>query len=215
MDPLALLPLAMFVCLGALMFTSLPVAYILGGLAFVFAGIGWSLDLFQPVEFLNMVARIWAPAENLALIAVPCFIFMGVMLDRSGVASDLMVNVSRLFGRVRGGLAVTVALIGILPTLVAQDLQRGAMTDEPRYRALSAALRQLRRGSFRMEIDGEEAIAMAQWLASRLQHVAIPVKLKSLQLVTLLLEVGSEVRMAYTTCSSRHFWIAHLCPRRI
>ena len=53
-----------------------------------------------------------------------------------------------------------VALIGILPTLVPQDLQRGAMTDEPRYRALSAALRQLRRGPFRMEIAGEEPLAI-------------------------------------------------------
>jgi len=53
-----------------------------------------------------------------------------------------------------------VALIGILPTLVAQDLQRGAMTDEPRYRALSAALRQLRRGPFRMRIAGEEPLSI-------------------------------------------------------
>ncbi|MGI9591214.1 MAG: glutamate--cysteine ligase, partial [Myxococcota bacterium] len=53
-----------------------------------------------------------------------------------------------------------VTLIGILPTLVAQDLQRGAMTDEPRYRALSAALRQLRRGPFRMRIAGEEPLAV-------------------------------------------------------
>jgi gamma-glutamyl:cysteine ligase YbdK (ATP-grasp superfamily) len=53
-----------------------------------------------------------------------------------------------------------VALIGILPTIVSQDLQRGAMTDEPRYRALSAALRQLRRGPFRMDIAGEEPLAI-------------------------------------------------------
>ena len=51
-----------------------------------------------------------------------------------------------------------VAVIGILPTLRETDLQRGAMTDEPRYRALSAALRQLRRGPFQMHIDGREPL---------------------------------------------------------
>ncbi|MFP6624832.1 MAG: TRAP transporter large permease subunit, partial [Myxococcota bacterium] len=60
------------------------------------------------------VDRIWNLMENWVLVALPLFIFMGLMLDRSGVAADLMTNVVRLFGRVRGGLAVTVTVIGVL-----------------------------------------------------------------------------------------------------
>ena len=58
--------------------------------------------------------RIWDVMDNWVLVALPMFITMGLLLDRSGVASELMTNFSRLFGRVRGGLAVTVAAIGIL-----------------------------------------------------------------------------------------------------
>ncbi len=111
---LSLLPLAMFVCLAVLMFTSLPVACILGGLALIFSGIGWTLGLFQPVEFLNMVARIWAPAENLALIAVPCFIFMGVMLERSEIAADLLRTLQDLLRRVPGGLALSITVMSTI-----------------------------------------------------------------------------------------------------
>ena len=114
MDILSLLPLAMFVCLGVLMFTSLPVAYILGGLALVFAGIGWTLELFRPIEFLNMVVRIWAPAENLALIAVPCFIFMGIMLERSEIAADLLRTLQYQLRWVPGGLALSITVMSTI-----------------------------------------------------------------------------------------------------
>jgi len=60
------------------------------------------------------VDRIWDIMNNWVLVALPMFVFMGLMLDRSGVAQRLMINVARLFGGIRGGMAVTVALIGIL-----------------------------------------------------------------------------------------------------
>ena len=52
--------------------------------------------------------------RNWVLVALPMFIFMGLMLERSGIASDLMTNLTRVFGRVRGGLAITVTIIGVL-----------------------------------------------------------------------------------------------------
>jgi tripartite ATP-independent transporter DctM subunit len=111
----------MFVAFIGLIFTGFPVAWVLGGLAVLFTGIAiiaqvdFALPVFVSWDYSALVAdRIWDVMNNWVLVALPMFIFMGLMLDRSGVAQRLMVNVARLFGGVRGGMAVTVALIGIL-----------------------------------------------------------------------------------------------------
>jgi tripartite ATP-independent transporter DctM subunit len=115
------LAIAMFFSFIALIFTGYPVAWVLGGLAVFFAALGIiaerDLGVFTGVDWdyaSLVVDRSWDVMNNWVLVALPMFIFMGVMLDRSGIAGDLMVNVSRLFGRGRGGLAVAVALIGVL-----------------------------------------------------------------------------------------------------
>lgn len=115
------LAVAMFASFIALIFTGFPIAWVLGGLAVFFTALAIiaerDLGIFTSVDWNYtslVVDRSWDVMNNWVLVALPMFIFMGVMLDRSGAASDLMINVSRLFGRVRGGLAVTVALIGIL-----------------------------------------------------------------------------------------------------
>ena len=115
------LAIAMFVSFIALIFTGFPIAWVLGGLAVLFTAIAiiaeQDLGIFSGVDWSYtslVVDRSWDVMNNWVLVALPMFIFMGLMLDRSGAAGDLMLNVSRLFGRVRGGLAVTVALIGIL-----------------------------------------------------------------------------------------------------
>jgi tripartite ATP-independent transporter DctM subunit len=115
------LAIAMFFSFIALIFTGYPIAWVLGGLAVFFAALGIiaerDLGVFTGVDWdyaSLVVDRSWDVMNNWVLVALPMFIFMGVMLDRSGIAGDLMVNVSRLFGRVRGGLAVAVALIGVL-----------------------------------------------------------------------------------------------------
>jgi tripartite ATP-independent transporter DctM subunit len=115
------LAVAMFVSFIALIFTGFPIAWVLGGLAVFFAALGIiaerDLGVFTGVDWdyaSLVVDRSWDVMNNWVLVALPMFIFMGVMLDRSGMAGDLMVNVSRLFGRVRGGLAVAVAIIGVL-----------------------------------------------------------------------------------------------------
>lgn len=116
-----ILSLLMFASFILLIFTGFPVAWVLGGLAVVFTAIGIVLkvDFDLPVAMdwdysLLVVDRIWDVMNNWVLVALPMFIFMGLMLDRSGVAQRLMENLVKLFGGVRGGMAVTVAVIGIL-----------------------------------------------------------------------------------------------------
>ncbi len=106
-----------------LLFTGFPIAWILGGLSLLFAGCGILLyGVFDVDTFLMdgwsryaiISDRIWAVVQNWVLVALPMFIFMGQMLDRSGVAEILMTNFVRVFGRLRGGLALTVVIIGVL-----------------------------------------------------------------------------------------------------
>ena len=88
-----------------MVFTLISVIFIEYFDAFIFAD--WA-------NFSIVVDRIWAQMTNWVLVALPMFIFMGLMLDRSGGAESLMLNMVKLFGRVRGGLAITVTIIGIL-----------------------------------------------------------------------------------------------------
>ena len=81
----------MFLALAALMFTGYPVAFVLGGTALWFSLIGYYLDVFSLIELYNITARIWGSiAEKPVLVAIPMFIFMGTMLEKSGVATDLL-----------------------------------------------------------------------------------------------------------------------------
>ena len=107
------LPLCMFVTLAILLFSGFPVAFILGGLAFLYGIIGYFLDMFSLIEFFNFLPRIWFQgAENLVLVAVPAFVFMGVMMERSGVANDLLYCVQVLLKNVAGSLALAVIVMG-------------------------------------------------------------------------------------------------------
>ena len=115
------LAIAMFVSFIALVFTGFPVAWILGGLAVLFSAIAIIAEIdFGIVTGLDWsytsltVDRIWNVMGNWVMVALPMFIFMGLLLDRSGIAQQLMVSFARLFGRIRGGLGVTVILIGVL-----------------------------------------------------------------------------------------------------
>ncbi len=116
-----LLAIAMFASFMVLVFTGFPVAWVLGGLAVAFS----ALAIIADADFGARIGVDWAYAslsveriynvmENWVMVALPMFIFMGLLLDRSGIAADLMTNFSRLFGRVRGGLAIAVTLIGLL-----------------------------------------------------------------------------------------------------
>jgi len=115
------LAILMFVLFIALLFTGFPVAWVLGGLAVIFTFIAWASDQlfgsFTGVDWAfasGMVDRMWDVMKNWVLVALPMFIFMGIMLDRSGIAEQMMSNFVKLFGRLRGGMAIVVAVIGIL-----------------------------------------------------------------------------------------------------
>lgn len=111
----------MFVSFIGLILTGFPVAWVLGGLSILFTAIaivmdvdlGFALGVDWAYASLS-VNRIWDVMRNWVLVALPMFIFMGLMLERSGIASDLMSNLTRVFGRIRGGLAITVTIIGVL-----------------------------------------------------------------------------------------------------
>lgn len=110
-----LLPLFMFVAMGVFLFTGLPVAAVLGGVALWFGYLGWAFGVFQPIEFFAIIGRVWGGvAENVVLTAVPMFILMGTILERSGIAEDLLNCLQILFRRVPAALAVSVVLMGTI-----------------------------------------------------------------------------------------------------
>ena len=116
-----ILALAMFLAFIGLVFTGFPIAWILAGLAVLFTALAivFEVDFGIPIgvdwAYASIsVERIWNVMENWVMVALPMFVFMGLMLDRSGVANRLMTSFARLFGRVGGGLAVSIALIGVL-----------------------------------------------------------------------------------------------------
>ena len=109
------LPIVMFLTLASLLFTGFPVAFILGGLALLYGLIGFFLEMLSLIEFFNFIPRIWGgAAENLVLVAVPAFVFMGVMMERSGIANDLLYCVQVLLKRVPGALALAVTIMGTI-----------------------------------------------------------------------------------------------------
>jgi|MDSW01.2.fsa_nt_gb tripartite ATP-independent transporter DctM subunit len=106
-----IIPLSMVICLLLGLFSGYPVSFVLGGVGIIFAFTGG-----LPFTFLKIsVSRIYAGViENWLLLAVPLFVFMGAMLDKSGLAQNLLYSLERALGRKRGGLAVSVALLGII-----------------------------------------------------------------------------------------------------
>ena len=101
--------LVMFVCLMAMLLLGYPVAFTLGAVSLFF---GW---IFLGLDFFNLLPlKIWGIMTNFTLLAVPLFIYMGTVLDKSGLAKDLLETMGLLFGKVRGGLAISVVLVGAL-----------------------------------------------------------------------------------------------------
>jgi tripartite ATP-independent transporter DctM subunit len=103
------LPGWMFLALTILLMFGFPVTFTLMGTALCFGLIGFGWSFFNLLPF-----RIWGVMSNVTLLAVPLFVFMGVMLERSGLAEELLDTMGMLFGRLRGGLAISVVLVGAL-----------------------------------------------------------------------------------------------------
>ena len=108
------LDLLMFAAACLVLLMGFPVAFTLAGVALAFGLIGQSLDIFDMGFFYALPQRIFGTMTNEVLIAVPLFVFMGTMLERARVAEDLLENMSRLFAGVRGGLGISVSIVGAL-----------------------------------------------------------------------------------------------------
>lgn len=106
MEALALL---LFVLIFILILAGFPVAFTLGGLSVIFGYFTLGIDFFN---FLP--SRIMGVMSNYVLIAVPLFIYMGIMLEKSGIAEELLDTMAILFGKVRGGLAISVIVVGAM-----------------------------------------------------------------------------------------------------
>lgn len=105
---------AMFVVAFTLIFSGYPVAFSLGGTALLFAFIGVAAGYFEWGLMFAFPERVFGVMSNYVLLAVPFFIFMGTMLEKSRLAEDLLTTIGALFGRMRGGLALAVVFVGAL-----------------------------------------------------------------------------------------------------
>ena len=109
-----LTPLALFAVTFAALLAGYPVALTLAGVALIFAFVGTLTGAFNPADLGFAAGRLFGIITNQTLIAVPLFVFMGVLLEKTRIAEDLLANLSNLLGRYRGGLAITVILVGML-----------------------------------------------------------------------------------------------------
>ena len=104
----------LFAGLLVLLLTGFPVAFALAATGLGFGFIGMALGLFPSTLFQALPLRIFGIMQNDTLLAIPFFTFMGIILEKSGMAEDLLETVGQVFGPLRGGLAVAVILVGAL-----------------------------------------------------------------------------------------------------
>jgi len=108
------LAVAMVLAVCALLLVGYPVAFTLAGVSLGFAGLGTALGIMDFALLGALPARIFGIMTNDVLLAIPLFIFMGVMLERSRIAEELLETMGRLFGALPGGLGVSVIVVGVL-----------------------------------------------------------------------------------------------------
>ena len=106
------LPLAIFICTFAVLLSGYPVAFCLAGTALAFAGLGLITGHFDAAFFSALPVRVYGIMTNETLVAVPLFVFMGVVLERSKIAENLLETMALLCGGLRGGLGISVCIVG-------------------------------------------------------------------------------------------------------
>ncbi|KMK65047.1 TRAP transporter large permease subunit [Puniceibacterium sp. IMCC21224] len=117
MDPVMIgeiLAALMFFGVIGFLLLGFPVAFTLAGVSLLFGGVGMAFGVFDPSNFGSLPSRYIGFMTNEVLVAVPLFIFMGVMLERSQIAEKLLLTMSKLFGNMRGGLGFSVILVGAM-----------------------------------------------------------------------------------------------------
>ena len=109
-----LIPLLMFFVICLFFMAGFPVAFTLAGTSLLFAGIGILFGVFEPALLGAIPIKLYGDMTNMNLVAVPLFVFMGVLLEKSNLAEDLLGNMAELIGGFRGSLAISVILVGAL-----------------------------------------------------------------------------------------------------
>ena len=108
------LSLWLFAAVFIVLMSGYPVAFVLAGTALLFAGIGTVAGVFDSAFLEALPNRLFGIMMNISLVAVPLFVFMGVVLERSRIAENLLDTMARMFGKLRGGIGISVMLVGAL-----------------------------------------------------------------------------------------------------
>ncbi len=108
------LSIVLFVVVCLVLMSGYPVAIALAGTSLLFAGIASVFGLFDETFLFALPSRLYGIMNNQTLLAVPLFVFMGITLEKSKIAEDLLIAMAQVFGRVRAGLAISVVLVGML-----------------------------------------------------------------------------------------------------
>lgn len=127
------LPILMFLAAFLFIFSGYPVAFSLGGVAIVFYSIGVACGITQPGIISIIPARIFSIMSNSILLAIPYFVFMGKILEKTDIAGKMLECMGDLFGAIRGGLGITVIIVGALlaastSVVAASVMTMGAIT---------------------------------------------------------------------------------------
>ncbi|MGE3679818.1 MAG: TRAP transporter large permease subunit, partial [Burkholderiales bacterium] len=109
-----ILAVCMFFGLLAFMLLGFPVAFTLGGASLAFAGLGILFNAFETPLLAGAFGRTYDAIVNDILIAIPLFVFMGSVLERSKIAEDLLVTMGQAFGTIPGGLGISVVIVGAM-----------------------------------------------------------------------------------------------------
>ncbi|MEY8842016.1 TRAP transporter large permease subunit, partial [Cribrihabitans sp. XS_ASV171] len=108
------LDLLMFAALIVAILSGFPVAFAISGVAVLFAYLGWALGVMDITLLGAFGQRLFGLISNTVLIAIPLFVLMGAILEKSRIAEDLLDTMGRAFGQLRGGLGISVVLVGAL-----------------------------------------------------------------------------------------------------
>jgi len=114
MPPEQILAAVMFAGMIVFLFAGFPVAFSLTFTGLFFGGLGVLMGALRPDFFDILPIRIWGTMTNYTLLAVPLFVFMGVVLEKSGLAEELLETMALLFGKMRGGIAISVVVVGAI-----------------------------------------------------------------------------------------------------
>ena len=109
-----IIPLVLIIIICGSLLLGYPVAFTLGGVSLIFALICIPFGVFDPSIFKSIPIRIFGIINNVTLLAVPLFIYMGTILERSGVAAKMLQNMALAFQNIRGGLSISIILVGAL-----------------------------------------------------------------------------------------------------